>query len=126
MTKHYNKTTEKEKRRTLRKNQTYAEKVLWSQLRNRQLLGVKFRRQYSVDHFVIDFYAPELKLAIESDGSIHELEDQKEYDKARQEYLENFGITFIRITNKELFSNPNKAFERIEEKIKKLKERKQK
>ena len=121
MTKHYNKTSEKEKRRELRQNQTYAEKVLWSQLRNRQLLGVKFRRQYSVDHFVIDFYAPELKLAIESDGSIHELEDQKEYDKARQEYLENFGITFIRITNKELFGNPNKAFERIEEKIKKLK-----
>ena len=121
MTKHYNKTSEKEKRRELRQNQTYAEKVLWSQLRNRQLLGVKFRRQYSVDHFVIDFYAPELKLAIESDGSIHELEDQKEYDKARQEYLENFGITFIRITNKELLGNPNKAFERIEEKIKKLK-----
>ncbi len=121
MTKHYNKTSEKEKRRTLRKNQTYAEKILWKNLRNRQLLGIKFRRQYSVDHFVIDFYAPELKLAIESDGSIHELEDQKEYDKARQEYLENFGITFIRITNKELLGNPNKAFERIEDKIKRLK-----
>ena len=124
MTKHYNKTTEKEKRRKLRKNQTYAEKIIWQQVRNRQLLGVKFRRQYSVDHFVIDFYAPELKLAIESDGSIHELEDQKKYDKARQEYLENFGITFIRITNKELFGNPNKAFERIEEIIKRLRERK--
>ena len=124
MTKQYNKTTEKEKRRTLRQKQTYAEKVLWSQLRNGQLLGIKFRRQYSVDHFVIDFYAPELKLAIESDGSIHELEDQKEYDKARQEYLENFGITFIRVTNKELFGNPNKAFKGIEEKIKSLQERK--
>jgi very-short-patch-repair endonuclease len=124
MTKHYNKTSEKEKRRTLRKNQTHAEKVLWSQLRNRQLLGVKFRRQYSVDHFVIDFYAPELKLAIESDGSIHELEEQKDYDKARQEYLESFSITFVRITNNELFSNPNKAFERIEETIKSLQERK--
>ena len=124
MTKHYNKTTEKEKRRTLRKKQTYAEKILWQNLRNRQLLGIKFRRQYSVDHFVIDFYAPELKLAIESDGSIHELENQKEYDKARQEYLENFGITFIRITNDELLGNPNKAFEKIEEKIKRLRERK--
>ena len=123
-TKHYNKTTEKEKRGALRKNQTHAEKVLWSQLRNRQLLGIKFRRQYSVDHFVIDFYAPELKLAIESDGSIHELGDQKDYDKARQEYLENFGITFLRITNEELFGNPNKALERIEEKIKSLQERK--
>ena len=124
MTKHYNKTTEKEKRRTLRKKQTYAEKIIWQQLRNRQLLGIKFRRQYSVDHFVIDFYAPELKLAIELDGSIHELADQREYDKARQEYLENFGIIFIRITNKELLGNPNKAFEKIEEKIKRLRERK--
>lgn len=122
MTKHYNKTSEKEKRRKLRQEQTYAEKILWQNLRNRQLLGIKFRRQYSVDQYVIDFYAPELKLAVESDGSIHELADQKEYDKARQEYLESFGITFIRISNKELFGNPNKAFERITEKIKRLKE----
>jgi len=124
MTKHYNKTSEKEKRRKLRQEQTYAENVIWQQLRNRQLLGVKFRRQYSVDQYVIDFYAPELKLAIESDGSIHEIEDQKEYDKARQEYLENFGISFVRITNEELFCNPNKALQRIAEKIKSLKDSK--
>src|SRR4030042_3457972 len=122
MTKHYNKTSEKEKRRKLRQEQTYAEKIMWQNLRNRQLLGVKFRRQYSVDQYVIDFYAPELKLAVEADGLIHELADQKQYDKARQEYLETFGITFIRITNKELLGNPNKAFERISEKIKRLKE----
>ena len=85
---------------------------------------MKFRRQYSVDQYVIDFYAPELKLAIESDGSIHEIEDQKEYDKARQDYLENFGISFIRITNEELFCNPNKALQRIAEKIKSLKDSK--
>lgn len=121
MTKHFNRTSEKEKRRTLRQDQTYAEKVLWQQLRNRQLLGVKVRRQYSVDHFVIDFYAPEFKLAIELDGSIHELEEQKEYDTARQEYFENFGITFIRITNDELLGNPNKALEKIAGKIYKLK-----
>lgn len=123
MTKHYNKTTEKTKRRKLRKEQTYAEKILWQNLRSRQLLDVKFGRQYSVDHYVIDFYAPELKLSIESDGIIHEAEDQKQYDKVRQEYLENFGITFVRITNEELFANPNKVFERIEDKIKTLKQR---
>ena len=83
MTKHYNKKTEKEKRRTLRKEQTYTEKIFWMQLRNRQILGYKFRRQYSIDHFVIDFYCPELKLAVELDGDVHNIPEQKEYDKAR-------------------------------------------
>ncbi|MCJ7552343.1 MAG: endonuclease domain-containing protein [Ignavibacteriaceae bacterium] len=62
MTKHYNKETEKETRRHLRKEQTYCEKIVWMFLRNRQMLGYKFRRQYSIDKYVIDFYCPELKL----------------------------------------------------------------
>jgi len=120
MGKHYNRKQEKEKRRQLRKNQTYCEKIMWLHLRNRQLLGIKFRRQYSVDKFVIDFYAPEIKFAIELDGNIHNLPDQKEYDKERQKYIETFGIKFIRITNEELLAIPNKAFERIEEEIKRI------
>ena len=120
MTKHFNRTSEKAKRRQLRKDQTYAEKIIWMHLRNRKMLGYKFRRQYSVDKYVIDFYCPELKLAIESDGSVHDLPEQKTYDGKRQEYLENFGIKFVRIKNEELFGNPNKAFEKIEMEIKKL------
>ena len=120
MTKHFNRTSEKAKRRQLRKDQTYAEKIIWMHLRNRKMLGYKFRRQYSVDKYVIDFYCPELKLAIESDGSVHELPEQKTYDRKRQEYLENYGIKFVRIKNEELFGNPNKAFEKIEMEIKKL------
>jgi len=120
MTKHFNRTTEKAKRRQLRKDQTYAEKIIWMYLRNRKMLGYKFRRQYSVDRYVIDFYCPELKLAIESDGSVHDLPEQIKYDGKRQEYLENFGIKFVRIKNEELFGNPNKAFEKIEMEIKKL------
>ena len=122
MTKHYNKTSEKEKRRTLRKDQTFCEKILWRYLRDRQLLGCKFRRQYSIDQFVIDFYSPEIKFAIELDGDVHNHPDQKEYDVKRQEYLETFGITFLRITNEELMSNANFAFAKIEEAIKKLKQ----
>lgn len=118
MTKHYNKKTETEKRRLLRKQQTFAEKIFWMHLRNRQVLGYKFRRQYSVDHYVIDFYCPELKLAIELDGSVHDIPDQKEYDEARQNYLEKFGIKFIRIKNEEFLSNPNKTISRIEKEIK--------
>ena len=122
MTKHYNKTSEKEKRRILRKDQTFCEKILWRYLRDRQLLGCKFRRQYSIDQFVIDFYSTEIKFAIELDGDVHNNPDQKEYDVKRQEYLESFGITFLRITNEELMSNANLAFAKIEEAIKKLRQ----
>ena len=120
MTKRYNKKTEKENRRRLRKEQTYTEEIVWMQLRNRQILGYKFRRQYSVDKYIIDFYCPELKLAIELDGDVHNLPEQKEKDIVRQKYLEEFGINLIRIKNEEFFSNPNKTFEKIENKIKSL------
>jgi len=116
MTKHYNKKSEQEKRRSLRNNMTYCEKIVWLHLKKRQL-GYRFLRQYSVDHFVIDFYCPELKLAVELDGDVHNLPEQKEYDISRQKYLEAFGIKFIRITNEEFLSNPNKAFSKIEKKI---------
>lgn len=117
MTQNFNKTSEKEKRRQLRKNQTFCEKIVWLYLRDRKTLGYKFRRQYSIDQFVIDFYCPELKLAVEIDGSVHDNPDQKEYDANRQEYLERFGITFCRITNDELMGNANMAFKNIESAI---------
>ncbi len=117
MTKHYNKKSEQEKRRSLRNNTTYCEKIVWLHLRKKQL-GYRFLRQYSVDHFVIDFYCPKLKLAVELDGDVHEFPEQKDYDKARQKYLEAFGIKFVRITNEEFLGNPNKAFSKIEEQIK--------
>jgi len=120
MTKHYNKTELKQTRRDLRKQQTHCEKIVWMYLRNKQLLGYKFRRQYSVDHYVIDFYCPKLKLAVEIDGEYHEKPEQKIYDMERQSYLENFGITFVRIKNEELLGNPDLAFERIEQAVKKL------
>jgi very-short-patch-repair endonuclease len=118
MTQNFNKSTEKEKRRQLRKDQTYCEKIVWLYLRDRKTLGYKFRRQYSVDKYVIDFYCPELKLAVEIDGSIHDQPDQKEYDARRQEHIEKFAIIFVRITNEELLGNPNMAFKRIEDAIK--------
>lgn len=77
----------------------------------------KFRRQYSIDKYVIDFYCPQLKLAVELDGDVHDMPEQKEHDIDRQNYLEKFGIKFLRIRNKELFGNPNKAFEKIEKVI---------
>lgn len=117
MTKHYNKKSEQEKRRVLRREMTYCEKLVWLHLRKKQL-GYRFLRQYSVDYYVIDFYCPKLKLAVEIDGDVHNQPDQKEYDAKRQKYLESFGITFIRITNEEFLGNPNMAFQKIKDVIK--------
>ena len=123
MTKHFNKPSEKEKRKKLRQYQTIAEELVWRFLRNRQLLGYKFKRQYSIDHFVIDFYCPELKLAVEIDGVSHSVPGKKQYDIKRERYLEKFNINFIRIKDEELFGNPNKAFMKIEEGVKRLREK---
>ena len=85
------------------------------------MFGYKFKQQYSIDHYVLAFYCPKLKLAVEIDGEVHEQPDQKKYDEERQKYIENFGIAFVRVTNRELFGNPEKAFEKIENAIKSLK-----
>lgn len=117
MTKHYNKKSEQEKRRFLRHKMTYCEEIVWLHLRRKQF-GYRFLRQYSVDHFVLDFYSPELKLAIEIDGNVHNQPDQKGYDNNREKYLSKFNIKFVRITNKEFLGNPDKAFNKIEAVIK--------
>lgn len=113
MTRHFNRKHMKETRRKLRNEMTYCEKLVWMHIRKRQL-GVRFLRQYSIDNYVIDFYCPELKLAVEIDGSIHDLPEQKQHDEVRQKHIEQFGIKFIRIKNEELLGNPNKAFQMIE------------
>ena len=118
MTKHYNKSSEKEKRRKLRQYQTNAEELVWRYLRNKQMLGYKFKRQYSIDHYVIDFYCPELKLAVEVDGESHNNPEQIEYDIKQQKYLESFNIIFVRIKDEDLIGNPNQAFMKIEDAIK--------
>lgn len=102
MTIFYNKTKNLTKRILLRRSQTPQETMLWSKLRNNQL-GFKIKRQYSVGPYVLDFYCPSKKLAVEVDGSQH-LED-KEYDILRSSYLSMFGIKVIRFWNNEINVN---------------------
>lgn len=111
---------QKEKRRQLRRRSTLAEKLLWRNLRNRGLAGFKFRRQYSVGYFVLDFYCPELKLAIEVDGYSHESEAAKKYDAERQEIIEVYGVRFLRITDEEVYENLEKILEKINREIEKF------
>jgi len=108
------------RRRYLRNFQTNAERLLWSQLRQNKF-GHKFRRQHSFGPFIMDFYCSELKLAIEADGSIHDEETVKEYDKQRQEYLEENNINVLRFTNEEIFGELEKVNEKIKLVCEKLK-----
>ncbi len=71
MTSIFNRQQDKEKRRDLRRNMTKAEVLLWLQLKSRKMLGQRFLRQYGIDAYVVDFYCPKLKLAIEVDGESH-------------------------------------------------------
>ena len=120
MTQLYNKNSEIDKRRLLRQNITKAEKLIWDQIRDRQLENCKFRRQYSVDKFVIDFYSSEFKLAIEIDGEGHFQEGAAEYDRARQEFIESAGIKFIRFTNNDVYANLSGVLESIAQNIRNL------
>ena len=92
---------------------TRAEEILWARLKSRQVLGYKFRRQYSVGAFVLDFYSPQLKLAIEVDGESHNSEAAREYDAERAKYLGRFDIRVIRFSNDDVYAFPDAVLERI-------------
>jgi very-short-patch-repair endonuclease len=102
----------------LRKNMTTAEKILWQQLRNRKVEGLKFRRQHAVDIFILDFYCHEQKLAIEVDGEIHNMEDRKEWDKNRTYELNEFGIQILRFSNDNVINQTDRVITSIKEFIK--------
>ncbi|AIE73605.1 MULTISPECIES: endonuclease domain-containing protein [unclassified Synechocystis] len=97
--------------RTLRKGATQAEKILWHSLRNRQILGFKFRRQHPIGNFIVDFYCPQLKLVIEVDGSIHH--SRQEYDQYRSGKLKEFGHYVLRFTNDQVIDDLPKVLEKI-------------
>ena len=90
-----------------------AEVLLWSRLRSRQLLGCKFRRQYSVRPYVLDFYSAEIKLSIELDGESHFTPGAKERDDRRNNYIESFGIRIVRFLNSDVCENMDGVLERL-------------
>ncbi len=108
----------------MRNNPTEAESLLWNYLRQNNL-GVKFRRQHPADIYVLDFYSHQIKLAIEIDGDIHDLDKVKKNDSQRQSYLESLGIKFLRFSNIDVFERMELVIQKIEETIKILKETKE-
>jgi very-short-patch-repair endonuclease len=91
--------------RRLRKNQTDAEKLLWKILRNRQLLGLKFRRQQPVGPYILDFYCHDCKLCIELDGGQHYTSDRQQEDKDRTAFLATRGVRTLRFSNLDVLQN---------------------
>lgn len=87
----------------LRNNMTLAEILLWKKLKNKQLCGLDFHRQKPIDEFVVDFFCPKLRLAIEIDGDSHE--GKLERDSKRQQNIEQFGVRFLRFSDEEVKQN---------------------
>lgn len=89
-------------------------------MRNRQIENIKFRRQFSVDNFILDYFAPVIKLVIEVDGYTHFKDVEVKYDKRRQLKLETNGLEFLRFTNTEVIEATDYVVERIIDKVKDL------
>jgi len=104
------------RRQDLRNNATQPEQQLWAVLRGKQL-GVKFRRQHGIGHYIVDFYCPECKLVIEVDGDSHYTDAAQQHDRQRDAYLQQLGLRVLRFTNEEINQNMAGVYEAIKQVI---------
>ncbi len=102
----YNLPAQKPARRHLRTHGTSAEAALWLRLKRRQLGGRRFRRQFSIGPYVLDFYCPRERLAIELDGAVHNTPAQRAHDAERTRHLSTVGIRVLRFENRQVFEAP--------------------
>ena len=107
-------------RKALRNGGTMYEASIWNLLKNKQLHGVKFRRQFSIGPYILDFYAPELKLCIELDGQGHFTEEGLRHDYFRDKYLRSLGIKVLHFENETVFRLQPAVLESIEGVIEEL------
>lgn len=103
----------KYKAQQLRSNMTDSERVLWSRLRGKQLLGVQVYRQKPIGPYIVDFYLHKAKLVIEVDGSQHMAQDQSDKDRERDEYLRGLGFTVLRFNSREVMKETEAVVEVI-------------
>lgn len=109
---HYNANL-KSKSRLLRTNLTDSERVLWTRLRGKQLMGIQFYRQKPIGTYIVDFFAPKVKLVIEVDGSQHMHSYSLQKDKKRDEYLISLGLKILRFYSNEVIKNTDAIVEII-------------
>jgi very-short-patch-repair endonuclease len=97
----------------MRREPTRAEEKLWERLRDRQLLGLKFRRQVEIDGYIADFCCRELRLVVEVDGKVHETQEQAAHDANRDAYLKTRGYVILRLPNEEVLLSSRSVQEKI-------------
>ncbi|MCS5422667.1 MULTISPECIES: endonuclease domain-containing protein [Psychrilyobacter] len=112
----FNKSSTKDKRNNLKQNMTLEEELLWKNIRKDQL-GVRFRRQYGIGEYIVDFYCPKLRIVIEIDGGQHYIEKGLEYDHVREEYMKELGIKTLRFSNAEVRDDVEGVVEEIKGEI---------
>ena len=93
-------------RSSLRNRSTSAEAELWEELKSKKLEGRKFRRQYSIGSYIVDFCCPSERLIIELDGDPHGESQKIEKDEIRDNYLEGLGFIVLRFENRFVFQEP--------------------
>lgn len=108
----YNKNL-KQASRDLRNNMTDAEKLLWSKLRNKQILGLQFYRQKPLLNFIVDFYCPAENVVIECDGGQHFTDEGLEADRIRDHSLEYLGLKVLRFDNRQILAEIDGVVEKI-------------
>ncbi|WP_166167554.1 DUF559 domain-containing protein [Acinetobacter sp. SA01] len=108
----YNKNL-KQASRDLRNNMTEAEKLLWSKLRGKQILGLQFYRQKPIFNYIVDFYCPAANLVIECDGSQHFTEEGLEADRIRDEALAELGLKVLRFDNGQIVKQLDNVVEQV-------------
>ncbi|MBI5184723.1 MAG: DUF559 domain-containing protein [Nitrospinae bacterium] len=106
----------KELARDLRKSGNLSEILLWKCLKGKQIMGYDFHRQSPIDEYIVDFFCPELSLAVEIDGWTHLGKYEK--DVKRQKKLESMGVRFLRFGDKDIKQNMEGVLLRIKEWIK--------
>ena len=99
--------------RRLRRAQTDAEMSLWKVLRNRHLTGSQFRRQHEFGPYILDFYCPGVRLAVEADGSQHPEAAGLVADEERRPYLESRGVSLVRFTDTDILNEPEAVLEQL-------------
>ncbi|AXY57457.1 DUF559 domain-containing protein [Acinetobacter chinensis] len=108
----YNKNL-KQASRDLRNNMTEAEKLLWSKLQNKQILGLQFYRQKPLLNFIVDFYCPSANLVIECDGSQHYTEEGLDTNRVRDEALAQLGLKVLRFDNWQVLNEIDRVVEKV-------------
>lgn len=110
-------------RKNLRSYGTPAEATLWILLKNKKIENTRFRRQFAIGKYILDFYAPELKLSIELDGGIHADPQIVDHDFHRREFLKTQGVTELRFKNDEVHYKIHEVIDTIKFTIQELRRR---